>query len=77
MPTDTAINRLYDEYLPFRLYADHKMGATAQELADEFGLPARWVEERIEAARLCLEMQVRFDFAAVHSAAAERTAAAF
>lgn len=61
MPTDVLHNNLFDEYLPFRLYADHKQGSTVNELAREFSLPASWVAERIEAARLCIEMQVRLE----------------
>ena len=61
MPTDVLLNNLFDEYLPFRLYADHKGGSTVNELAKEFSLPASWVAERIEAARLCIEMQVRLE----------------
>ena len=56
-----AISNLYDEYLPFRLYADYKQGATIEELSASFSLPAHWVAERIEAARLCIEKQVRLD----------------
>ena len=60
MPTD-LLTALYDEYLPFRLYADHKSGSTAAEIAAEYGLSITWVEERIEAARLCIEKQVRLE----------------
>lgn len=56
-----AILDLYDEYLPFRLYADYKQGATIEELSTNFSLPVHWVAERIEAARLCIEKQVRLD----------------
>jgi hypothetical protein len=51
----------YDEYFPFRLYADYKRGATVDQIAREFSLPVYWVEERLEAVRLCVERQVRLD----------------
>jgi hypothetical protein len=50
---------LYDEYLPFRLHAEHKNGVSVQQLASTLGLSAAWVEERIEAARVCIEQQGR------------------
>ena len=45
---------LYDEYLPFSLYADHKNGASYQELSARTGLPVTWIEERISAAKICI-----------------------
>jgi hypothetical protein len=60
MPEALA-NLLYDNYLPFRLYAEHKNGVTPAQLAATFALPVQWVEERIEAARLCIEKQVRLE----------------
>jgi hypothetical protein len=62
MSRDQAFTKLYNEYLPLRLYADHRLGSTPQELAEVFSLPIPWVEERIEAVRLCVEKQVRLDF---------------
>jgi hypothetical protein len=50
---------LYDEYLPFRLYSDYKQGVSVNQLAGSLGLPAPWIQERIEAARLCIERQER------------------
>ena len=61
MSADTVLNTLYEQHLPFRLYADHKHGLTLAELACLSGKPEYWVEERIEAMRLCLEKQIRFD----------------
>lgn len=53
---------LYEKYFSFRLYADFKQGATVQSLANKyFFMSALWIEERIEAARLCIEKQVRID----------------
>ncbi len=58
---ETLANLLYDNYLPFRLYAEHKNGVTPAQLAASFSLSVPWVEERIEAARLCIEKQVRLE----------------
>ena len=58
---ETLANLLYDNYLPFRLYAEHKNGATPAQLAAAFAVSVHWVEERIEAARLCIEKQVRLE----------------
>lgn len=58
---ETLANLLYDNYLPFRLYAEHKNGATSAQLAATFAVSVHWVEERIEAARLCIEKQVRLE----------------
>jgi hypothetical protein len=60
-PSPTVFDRLYDEYLPFRLYADHMLGASAAELAQQFALSEHWVAERIEAIRLCIGRQVRLN----------------
>lgn len=60
MAADAILN-LYDEYLPFRLYADYKQGATVEELSTSYSLPAYWIAERIEATRLCIEKQVRLE----------------
>ena len=73
MPAD-LLTALYDEYLPFRLYADHKSGSTAAAIAAEYGLPVLWVEERIEAARLCIEKQVRLEPVLLTQAAGHRVA---
>ena len=52
---------LYDDYLPFRLYSEHKRGATPAQLAAAFAVSIPWVEERLEAVRLCVEKQLRFE----------------
>ena len=54
---------MYDDYLPFRLYAEHKRGATPAQLAAAFAVSVPWVEERLEAIRLCLEKQIRIELA--------------
>ena len=59
----------YDSYLPFRLYADFRHGLTPEELGHEYCMPVRWIEERVEAARLCLEKQVRIELVAEQKAA--------
>ncbi|MBV9084690.1 MAG: hypothetical protein JOZ62_18595 [Acidobacteriaceae bacterium] len=56
-----AYELLYDSYFPFRLYADFRRGLTLDELAKEYSMPARWIEERLEAARLCVEKQIRIE----------------
>jgi hypothetical protein len=61
----TVFDRLYDEYLPFRLYADYMLGKTPAVLAKQFGLSEQWVSERIEAIRLCLGKQVRLNLLGV------------
>lgn len=62
MSADDTLNSLYENNLSFRLYADHKYGMSTDELAIAQSRSRSWVEERIEAMRLCLEMQVRFEF---------------
>ena len=59
MSADDLWSLLYDEYLPFRLYSDYKQGVSVNQLAGSLGLPALWIQERIEAARLCIEKQER------------------
>jgi hypothetical protein len=61
MSADAVLNALYEQHLPFRLYADHKHGMTVEELAYLSNKSVYWVQERIEAMRLCLEKQIRFD----------------
>jgi hypothetical protein len=41
------------------LYDFHLEGVSAKELAERHSLPVTWVEEWIEAARLCLKDQVK------------------
>jgi hypothetical protein len=58
---ESLFSVLYDDYLPFRLYAEHKRGATPAQLAAAFALSVPWIEERLEAVRLCLEKQIRVE----------------
>ena len=57
----SVFDLLYDEYLPFRLYTDYMLGASAADLARQFALSEQWVIERIEALRLCIGKQVRLN----------------
>lgn len=41
-------------HLGFALLAAHEDGITLDALADKLDLPSEWIQERIEAARLCL-----------------------
>jgi hypothetical protein len=41
-------------HLSVALYEAHRTGASIDELAQSLSLPPSFVEERIEAARLCL-----------------------
>ncbi len=59
--SDSVFDVLYDEYLPFRLYADYMLGSSITELARKFALSEHWVAERIEALRLCIGKQVRLN----------------
>lgn len=59
MSADDLWGLLYDEYLPFRLYSENKNGVSVQQLAQTLGLSTSWIEERIEAARVCIEQQGR------------------
>lgn len=61
MADNTVFDLLYDEYFPFRLYADYMLGRTPAELATEFGVSENWIVERVEAVRLCIEKQVRLN----------------
>jgi hypothetical protein len=61
MADNTVFDLLYDEYFPFRLYADYMLGRTPTELAADFGLSETWIAERVEAVRLCIEKQVRLN----------------
>jgi len=47
--------------LPLILYREYREGASVRELAIAFGLRERWVEEHIEAVRLCMERQIRVE----------------
>lgn len=56
---DTARYRLFNESISFRLYSAHSTGTSVHDLAKLCARSESWVSERIEAARLCLEKQVR------------------
>lgn len=58
---ESLLNLLSQDYLPFRLYAEHKRGATPEQLAAAFAMSVSWIEERIEATRLMVEKQVRVE----------------
>jgi len=53
--------------LAFSLYDFHLEGISAKELAADYSLPIGWVEERIEAVRLCLKYQVKLSVGPQHS----------
>ena len=52
---------LQDEYFPFYLYSEFKRGETIEALAIKYSLGLSWVKESIEAARLCIENEVRIE----------------
>jgi hypothetical protein len=54
-----AVMHLANKSLAFSLYDFHLEGVSAGELAAAYSLPTSWVEERIEAVRLCLKYQVK------------------
>ncbi|MDQ2949515.1 MAG: hypothetical protein M3Y27_26855 [Acidobacteriota bacterium] len=54
-----AVILLANRSLPFHLYDFHLEGISAKELAAAHSLPVDWVEERIEAVRLCLKYQTK------------------
>jgi hypothetical protein len=54
-----AFALLAQSSLPLYLYACYLSGDSVQELADEYNLSPHWVQERIEAVRMALNMQVR------------------
>jgi hypothetical protein len=53
-----AIMLLANSSFALSLYDFHLEGTSASELAKAYSLPVAWVEERLEAARLCLKYQV-------------------
>lgn len=54
-----AIMILANRSLAFHLYDLHLDGISAQELAVAHSRPIHWIEERIEAVRLCLKFQAQ------------------
>jgi hypothetical protein len=57
-----AVSKLATKSLAFALYRLHVAGLSAEELGQALSLPVEWVEERIEAIRLCLTHQVKLGF---------------
>lgn len=57
-----ALSILANKSLPFSLYDFHLNGVSSRELAEAYDLPLSWVEERLEAVRLCLKFQVELAF---------------
>jgi hypothetical protein len=54
-----GVKLLANKSFGFSLYDFHLEGVSAAELATAYSLPETWVEERIEAIRLCLKYQVK------------------
>ena len=53
--------------LGFLIYREYQNGASVEDLAAALHAPTPWIEERIEAVRLCLEKQVRIELHPVPS----------
>ena len=56
-----AYDVLENLYFPFRLYSEYKRGESVEALASKYSVGVLWVEERIEAARLSIETQVKIE----------------
>ena len=54
-----GLKLLANKSFALHLYDFHLEGVSTKELAHAYSLPQTWVEERIEAARLCLKYQVK------------------
>lgn len=54
-----AVVMIANRSFAFHLYDFHSDGVSAKELASAYSLPTHWVEERIEAVRLCLKFQAK------------------
>jgi hypothetical protein len=61
MPKTDTVTEYCVRSLAFMLYADAKAGVSLSKLAEDCGRSELWVKERIEAARLCFEKQVRLE----------------
>jgi hypothetical protein len=57
-----GLKLLANKSFRLHLYDCHLEGVSVKELADFYVLPETWVEERIEATRLCLKFQVQLSF---------------
>ena len=64
MDIDAALNRFCTQNTGVALFVDHLAGMSIEDLAVRCARPESWVCERIEAARLCLDRQIRFEFTA-------------
>jgi len=53
-----GVKLLANKSFCFSLYDFHLEGVSVAELATAYSLPETWVEEHIEAVRLCLKYQV-------------------
>jgi hypothetical protein len=54
-----AVMLLANKSLAFSLYDFNLEGISVEELATAYSLPVNWVEQRIEAVRMCLKYQVK------------------
>lgn len=54
-----AFSILVQESLPLALYAAVLDGASVEEIAVTYRLSPHWLQERMEAVRLALQMRVR------------------
>jgi DNA-directed RNA polymerase specialized sigma24 family protein len=43
-------------HVSFALFEVSQRGVSVEDIAERLNLPAEWVRERIEAARLCLKL---------------------
>jgi hypothetical protein len=62
---------LANSSFPVSLYDFHLDGISARELAKAYSLPLTWVEERLEAVRLCVKYQVDVSIATKPAAPAQ------
>ena len=54
-----AVILLANKSLAFSLYDFNLEGISVEELATAYSLPVNWVEQHIEAVRVCLKYQVK------------------
>jgi hypothetical protein len=66
-----AVMALANKSLAFSLYDLHLEGVSAKKLAAAYSVPVEWVEERIEAVRLCLKYQVKLSLRSADQATPE------
>jgi hypothetical protein len=65
-----AAMALANKSLAFSLYDFHLEGLSAKELAVAYSRPISWIEERIEAVRMCLNYQVNLSLRSVNQTSA-------